>query len=389
MFRISRFQQVMQAVPRGTFQGLVDRYQADRYTKGFGCLGLLTAQVFGQLSGSRSLRDLETGYNAHRAQHYHLGTGPVRRTTLADASARRTPAVFEDLARVLMAAASRSVRRQMEEGLLLLDSTSFTLKGRGFDWAQAHRTRNTQGLKLHVVYDLGSDTPVLQEITAANLNDVSQAARMPLRRGASYVFDKGYCDYAWWSRFDEHDARFITRLKRNAKVSVVQARQIPELERDTILADESVRLSNRYPGGKRRNPYTRPVRRITVRRPDKDSDLVLVTNDWERTAAEVAACYKARWQIELFFKWIKQHLRIKTFYGHSENAVRIQILCALITYLLVALYRQAQGATSSLRRVLDELRVGLFQRPATEAAVERRRRENQLAHRARQPGLFG
>lgn len=389
MFRISRFQQVMQAVPRGTFQDLVDRYQADRYTKGFGCLGLLTAQVFGQLSGSRSLRDLETGYNAQRAQHYHLGTGPVRRTTLADASARRTPAVFEELARVLMAAASRSVRRQLEEGLLLLDSTSFTLKGRGFDWTQATRTRNTQGLKLHVVYDLGSDTPVLQEITAANLNDVSQAARMPLRRGASYVFDKGYCDYAWWSRFDEHDARFITRLKRNAKVSVVHACQIPEPDRDTILADEWVTFSNRYPGGKRRNPYTREVRRITVRRPDKDSDLVLVTNDPERTAAEVAACYKARWQIELFFKWIKQHLRIKTFYGHSENAVRIQILCALITYLLVALYRQSQGAKTSLRRVLDELRVGLFQRPATEAVVERRRRTSQLAHMARQPGLFG
>lgn len=378
MFRISRFQHLMQQVPRGTFASVVERHAADKYTKGFGCFGLLSAQVFGHLSGSRSLRELETGYNAHASHHYHLGTGPIRRTTLADACARRTPAVFEDLVRLLMDAASRTVRRQAERGLLLLDSTSFTLKGLGFDaWTSPNRTHYTQGMKLHVLYDEGTGTPVWQAITAANVNDVTPAAQMPLQRGATYVFDKGYCSYAWWAQIEAQGARFITRLKRNAKVEVIADRALPEADRGTLLSDETIRLSNRHPGQHRHNPYTTPLRRIVVARPDKTTPLVLVTNDLERPAAEVAAAYKARWQIELFFKWIKQNLKIKSFYGRSENAVRIQILCALIAYLLVALYRQTHAAGASMRRTLDELRAGLFQRPATDDAVERRRRQRQ------------
>lgn len=388
MFRISRFQQLMQHVPRGTFQSIIQRHGADRYTKGFGCQALLTAQVFGQLSDSRSLRELEVGYNAHPGQHYHLGTGPIARTTLADACARRTPAVFEELAQVLMKTARRKVRRDLSQGLLLLDSTSFTLKGRGFDWAQAERTRNTQGLKLHLVYDLGSATPLAQQITAANVNDITPAQAMSLRKGATYVFDKGYCDYHWWARFAEHDARFITRLKRDAKVERVKDNGVAQADQEQIVCDELVRLSNRHPGGKRRNQYTDPIRRITVRREDKDTDLVLVTNDLTRSAAEVAACYKARWQIELFFKWIKQNLRIRTFYGRSQNAVRIQILCALIAHLLVALYRQANAASTSMLRVLGELRVGLFQRPAAEEAIHRRRSRRLKEVTAIQVGLF-
>jgi IS4 transposase len=389
MFRISRFQQFMQQVPRGTFQAIVERHGADKYTKGFGCLELLTAQVFGHLSGSRSLRELETAYNAHPAQHYHLGTGPIRRSTLADACARRLPTVFEELASLLMATAHRTVRRSMQAGLLLLDSTSLTLKGRGYDvWTQPRRTRHTQGLKLHVLYDHGTGTPVMQEITAANVNDVTQGARMPLRHGETYVFDKGYCDYAWWARFDAHQAFFITRLKRNARVTRVEARVIPEADRATILGDEVVRFSNPSPRGGRGHRYTAPIRRITVDRPDKPTPLVLVTNDLARPAAAIAAGYKARWQIELFFKWIKQNLKIKSFYGRSENAVRTQILCALIAYLLVALHRQAHTTGASMLRVLDRLRAGLFQRPDSDAAVDRRRRERQRTLDAVQPRLF-
>lgn len=378
MFRISRFQQVMQQVPRGTFASIVGRHAADKYTKGFGCFELLTAQVFGQLCGSRSLRELETGYNAHPTHHYHLGTGSVRRATLADACSRRPPAVFEELARELMAAAARPVRRLAQEGLLLLDSTSLTLTGRGFDaWTLAKRTRNTQGLKLHVLYSAATGTPVSQEITAANVNDVTPAASLSLEPGATYVFDKGYCDYTWWARFDEVQAKFVTRFKRNARLQVLQAHAIEDEDRGVILSDETVCLSNPWPGGKRRNRYTAPLRRITVHRPDKATPLVLATNNLTQPAAEVAAAYKARWQIELFFKWIKQNLKIKTFYGRSENAVRIQILCALIAYLLVALHRKAHAAAASMRRVLDELRAGLFQRPGVDAAVDRRRKRRQ------------
>ena len=389
MFRISRFQQLLQGVPRGHFDSLVEQHQGDRYAKAFRCHDLLVAQVFGQLNGSRSLREVETGFNAHHTHHYHLGTRAVRRSTLADACATRSPAVFEGLAKALMRSAHRTVRRTGAECLRLLDSTSFTLTGRGFDdWAAATRTRNTQGLKLHIVYDPASAVPMVQEITAANVNDVTQASRIPITRGATYVFDKGYCDYNWWARIDAQEAKFVTRLKSNAKVRVVDVKEIPQEADATVLADEHIEFSNRNPGAGRKNIYTQPLRRVTVARPDKPTPLVLVTNDFTRSAAEVADCYKARWQIELFFKWIKQNLRIRAFYGRSENAVRIQILCALIAYLLVALYRLKHAATTPMIRLLDEFRAALFQRPGADDAVERRRAERRIAQAAVQPGLF-
>ncbi len=389
MFRISRFQQLLQGVPRGQFDALVEQHQGDRYAKAFGCHDLLVAQLFGHVNGSRSLREIETGFNAHRTHHYHLGTRAVRRSTLADACGKRSPAVFEGLAKLLMARAHRRVRQAGAECLRLLDSTSFTLKGRGFDdWAAASRTRNTQGLKLHIVYEPGSAIPTLQEITAANVNDVTQAANLPITRGATYVFDKGYCDYNWWARITAQEASFVTRLKSNAKIQVVKTLSVPESMADVVLGDERIVLSNKNPGAGRKNLYTEALRRVTVARPDKDTPLVLVTNDFDRTAAEIAECYKARWQIELFFKWIKQNLRIRAFFGRSENAVRIQILCALIAYLLVALYRLTHAPAVPMIRLLDEFRAALFQRPGVDDAVERRRRERAIAQLAVQPALL-
>ena len=389
MFSISRFQQLLQSLPRRGLAALIEQHQGDYYAKSFGCYDLLIAQIFGHLNGSRSFREIETGFNAHSTHHYHLGTRNVRRSTLADACAKRNPAVFEGLAKLLMASAHRRVRKTGAECLRLLDSTSFTLKGRGFDeWSAANRTRHTQGLKLHIVYDPNSAVPTLQEITAANVNDVTQANRIPITRGATYVFDKGYCDYNWWARIDAQDAKFVTRLKSNAKVNVLEQLPIPPEIEAVVLADERIELSNKNPGAGRKNLYTTSLRRVTVARPDKATPIVLVTNDFDRTSAEIAECYKARWQIELFFKWIKQNLRIKTFFGRSENAVRIQILCALIAYLLVALYRIKHAPTTPMIRLLDELRAALFQRPSVDQAVERRRRERLIAQAIVQPGLF-
>lgn len=389
MFRISRFQQLLQGVPRGQFQSLVEQHHGDRYAKAFGCYDLLVAQLFGHVNGSRSLREIETGFNAHRSHHYHLGTHAVRRSTLADAGSKRSPAVFEGLAKLLMASAHRRVRQTGAECLRLLDSTSFTLEGRGFDdWAKASRTRNTQGLKLHIVYEPGSAIPTLQEITAANVNDVTQAASLPITRGATYVFDKGYCDYNWWARIAAQDATFVTRLKTNAQVKVVERLSVPESMNAVVLGDERIVFSNKNPGAGRKNLYPDALRRVTVARPDKATPLVLVTNDFERTAAEVAECYKARWQIELFFKWIKQNLRIRVFFGRSENAVRIQILCALIAYLLVALYRLSHAPDVPMIRLLDQFRAALFQRPGVDEAMERRRRNRATAQIAVQPALL-
>ena len=390
MFRISRFHHLLKALPRGCFDKLVQLRQADKHNKGFSSWDQLIAMLYAQLSGAQSLRQLEAGFNCAVSHHYHLGCGPIHRSTLSQANGKRSAEVFADTARMLMGQVRSSLRRDCEQMLYLLDSSSVTLKGPGFDsWTGATATRNTQGMKLHVLLDLHRQTPCQISMTAPNVNDVEQGRRLNLERGALYVFDKGYCDYAWWHAIAQSQAQFVTRFKYNAALVVERTQAIDEQAREFVLADEIVRFKNKCPGGKRRNPYEAPLRRITSARPGKDRPLVLATNDLTSPALEIGARYKDRWQIELFFKWIKQHLNIKRFLGRGENAVRIQILTALIAYLLLALYKQANGLKTSLWGMLGELRANLFTRPETEVLRYQRRRQALEELALRQPGLFG
>jgi putative transposase len=389
MFRISRLHEIMKGLPRGSFDRLVEAHQADKHAKGFDCWDQLVAMVYAQLSGANSLRVLEAGFNSQGTHHYHLGTGTVRRSTLADALARRKTEVFAETARLLMAQASRRLKREGSELLYALDSTSITLTGPGFDaWTRANRTCHTQGIKLHVLYENDAQIPVQYSITAPNVNDIDEGSRLPIEPGAVYVFDKGYCDYNWWGRIEAQKALFVTRFKRNAALAVESTRPITAGDAEVILNDEIVRFANKHPRGGRKNHYQKPLRRVTVARPEHDHPLVLATNDLDSPARAIAQRYQDRWQIELFFKWIKQHLRIKTFLGRSENAVRIQILTALITYLLLALYRKTENFTGSLWTLLAQVRATLFQRPAIEAEQYRRRKEDLAEFASRQGGLF-
>lgn len=367
----------MKGLPRGAFDQLVKRRNADKYCKRFGHWDHLIAMLYAQLSGATGLRPVETGFNSHAAHHYHLGTSPIKRSTLADANENRPDAVFSDTAAWLMGKVSRKLRQQGNELMYLLDSTSLTLKGREFDqWTLKNRTRNTQGMKLHVLYDAQGEIPIWHDFSAANVNDVERAAAVPLEAKALYVFDKGYNDYNWWHSIDESGARFVTRFKRNSGVKVEKNLAIPEGAEGTVLADEIVSFKHKRPGGHRINLYHgKNLRRVTVARPDKDTPIVLATNDVDSSALQIAQRYKERWGIELFFKWVKQHLRIKQFLGRSENAVRIQILTALISYLLVALLRQTNGSKQTLWDCLCLVRATLFQRPESEASTYRKRRQ--------------
>jgi IS4 transposase len=387
MHRLSRFAQLMKGLPRDTFQKLVDERRGDRYVKKFGHWQHLLAMVYAQQAGACSLREIEAGFNQHRSHHYHLGAVQVRRSTLAQANDTRSPVVFEAAVRHLIGLArsafSKAECRQM---LYLVDSTTIALYGRGSQWTRPTKTR-TRGLKVHMQFDSAAQLPVDFSITAANVNDETQGSKIVPEPGATYVFDKGYCNYTWWDHIAQAGARFVTRLKSNAAIKEVACQLVAAQAAGQILADTVVQFANKSNRGRHKNPCTRLLRRIQVRR-DNGEVIVLVTNDLQASAPEIAQLYRQRWEIELFFKWIKQHLKIKKFLGESENAVRIQLLTALIGYLLVALLKITRGLTGSLWSILMELRTGLFLRVDEEADRWRRQRLRQAQFNALQPGLF-
>lgn len=385
MFSLSRIGQAIQYLPRAPFTDIVARHKGDRYVKSFSSWDHLVAMLYAQLSGVRSLRELETGFNQHRSHHYHLGTGPVNRTTLSDANGRRDPEMFAELLRLLIAQAGRAMRKDRNEMLYLLDSTSIAVRGRGSQWTHATATR-TPGLKVHLLMEGRQHLPVHHSITAANINDVEEGCKVPIERGATYVFDKGYCHYSWWHRINSEGARFVTRLKKNAALRVERTRPIAA-EDGQILGDSEVSFVYRSNRGRHRNLYTGTLRRIEVVRLAGES-LVLVTNDLNASASAIAALYKERWQIELFFKWIKQNLKIKRFLGEKENAIRIQLITALIAYLLIVLMKAATGCKDSLKVMLDELRTGLFHRPRGDISYWKRRKREYALRQALQPELF-
>ena len=390
MFRITTFQELMKGLPRSTFDQVINKHNADKYCKRFGHWDQLIAMLYAQLSGTTGLRPLQTAFNSHQAHLYHLGTAPIKRSTLADANEKRPDTVFSEAATWLMGQVSGQLRKASKELMFLLDSTSVTLKGREFDrWTSENKTRRTQGIKLHLLLESTAQTPAWSRFSAANVNDVQLAADVPLQEGALYVFDKGYCDYNWWHSIGLAGARFVTRFKYNAGLVVLEDRDIPPEDQGVVLHDQIVKFKRKYPGGGRINKhFDKPLRRVTIVRSDKPTPLVLATNDLTASASEIAQRYRERWAIELFFKWVKQHLKIKTFLGRTENAVRIQILTALISYLLVALYKQRHSLKQSLWDCLCFVRVALFQHfEAEDSPYRKRRRDAQFAAQM-QGGLF-
>jgi putative transposase len=390
MFRITTFQELMKGLPRSTFNQVVKKHNADKYCKRFKHWDHLIAMLYAQLSGTTGLRPLQTAFNSHAAHLYHLGTSTIKRSTLADANENRADTVFSEIATWLMGQVSGHLRQETKELMYLLDSTSLTLKGREFDrWTLANKTRNTQGIKLHVLLESSVQTPSWTRFSAANVNDVALASEVPLQEGALYVFDKGYCDYNWWHEIGLAGARFVTRFKYNAGLRVVESRDIAPEDQDIVLSDEIVKFKSRYPSGKRINKhFDKPLRRVTILRPDNPKPLILATNDLTSSAREIAQRYKERWAVELFFKWIKQHLKIKNFFGRTEKAVRIQVLTALIGYLLVAIYKQRHSLKQSLWDCLCLIRAAIFQPFDTEESSYRRRRRDAEYAAEMQGGLF-
>jgi putative transposase len=342
-FRDSILSALLKPISRRRLAAAVARHGGNAYDKVFKTWDHLVALIFAQLSGVSSLRGLATLWNAHAHHHFHLGTGQFARSTLADANGRRPAAIFAEVFAQLSALAERALKREGAAMLRLIDATPIPLDAI-VDWAEWNG--RTRGLKLHVVYDPGADHPRRIAITPATVNDVEVGRAVPIERGATYVFDKAYCRYDWWEHIHAAGAAFVTRQKKNAHYRCIRRRPLAGTQGAgfTILDDAEVKLASK---GNSKLPI--PMRRIRLRR-DAGGVLTLLTNDLVRSAVAIAALYKLRWQIELLFRWVKQHLKLKKFLGRSENAIRLQLLAAMIAYLLLRIAaRQSRLAMPALR----------------------------------------
>lgn len=389
MFSQTRFSQMLQLIPRQVFKKAVSDTGADRYSKRFNSWDVLVTMIYGQVHQIKSLRTLVSAFGSLGNHHYHLNAKSMSRSTLSDALSKRNPEPFRIICETLLKGVARQQRKSVQEMICLIDSTLITLKGSGFDgWAQATRTRITQGLKIHVGMDPHQVAPTYANISHANVNDLTDAQLMPIEKGMTYVFDKGYCDYNWWSQIDRVGSYFVTRLKKNANVTVIEEREVVQHAENRIECDTIVQFTKKHLHGKRINEYLqRSVRRIVVKREAHDTPLILITNDLSRSADEIAALYKQRWQIELLFKWLKQKLNLKRYFGFSENAVRLQIYAALITYLLMLNYRiraKYEGAMSTLAITLSH---NLLERPDLMALQQQRERNKDALLRQKQNQL--
>ena len=299
------------------------------------------ALLHGQFSGASSLREIVTGLESHEARLYHLGMEPVRRSTLSDANALRPAAFFADLLALMMKQAHRGLRRKLAETTYLIDATCVRLNEHSAGWARF--SAGVCGAKVHVIYDADADRPIYAAVSPANVNDITAAQQMPIEAGATYVFDLGYYDYAWWAKLDAADCRIVTRFKANTPLELIE--ELPVPEGSNILSDRIGFLPARQ-AKNRRNPIQNAVREVRVVT-ETGKVLRLLSNDLESSAQEIADLYKRRWEIELFFRWIKQTLRVTRFFGTSENAVRIQIAVALIAFLLLRLAQATQKVVTS------------------------------------------
>ena len=345
------FSSLLKAINRRQFQASVSRHRGDHYAKSLTSWEHLVALIYGQLSGADSLRAIETGFNAQCHQHYHLNARRIARSTLADANHKRCPAIFGGLLSSLIAQMGRKHKKDAAFALQMIDSTPIPLGDR---FSCATFNGRIKGLKLHVLYNPNAPCPLHTDITPANINDVSFRSQVPLEAGVTYVFDKGYCDYAWWTQIHARGAFFVTRPKNNMSCTTTSSRPLATSTTSkedgfVVLTDQDVTPTSKGPKIK---ALALSPRVITIKRAN-GQELTLITNDKTRSARDIALCYKARWSIELFFKWVKQNLNLSNFIGRSENAVRIQIIVAMITFVLIQIAHKASQSPHSAQRFLQ------------------------------------
>ena len=354
------FAQLMDFLPWKTFHRIVDRHDGDRYVKSMTCAEQFRVMAFAQLTYRESLRDIEVCLSAQSAKRYHMGfRQEIKRSTLADANETRDWRIHAAFAEHLIAQARKlyvgdSLGFELENTAYALDSTTIDLCLSVFPWAPFRTTK--AAVKVHTLLDLRGNIPTFIHLSDGKLHDVNVLDVLVPEAGAIYVMDRGYVDFERLHAMHQASAFFVTRAKSNTRLRRVYSAQV---DRDTgIICDQTVALVGYYSS----RDYPTHLRRIRFKDPESGKTLVFLTNNFVLPAATICALYKARWQIELFFKWIKQHLRIKKFYGTSENAVKSQIWIAVSVYVLVAIVKRRLNLDASLYTLLQIFSLTLFEK---------------------------
>jgi len=354
------FAQLMDFLPWTTFARIVERYGGDRYVKSLRCTEHFRVMAFAQLTYRESLRDIEACLSAQASKHYHMGfREPIRRSTLSDANEARDWRIYADFAQVLIRQARKlyaadSFGVELADTVYALDSTTIDLCLSVFPWAPFRATK--AAVKMHTLLDLRGAIPSFLHISDGKLHDVNVLDLLIPEAGAIYVMDRGYLDFERLHVLHQAGAFFVTRAKSN-----LDARRLYSAPTDRasgIICDQTIALNGYYS----RQHYPDHLRRIRLRDPQSIRTLVFLSNQFALPAITICALYKARWHVELFFKWVKQHLRIKRFYGTSENAVKSQIWIAVSVYVLVAIVKKRLNLEASLYTLLQILSVTLFEK---------------------------
>ena len=353
------FNQLFNFIPRYRFDRVVGDLQMDRYSKGFSCWKQFLTLLYAQIRSKDSLRDIESGLTTHQNKLYHLGMAPVPKSTLADAMQRRDPAIFEELFYEILARAQAfapSHKFRFDNPLYSLDSTVIDLCLSMYDWAKYRRRKGA--IKLHCQLDHRGNIPVFVAMTDGKTADITAARHLvTIQPDSIYCADKAYMSLSWLRHIDEQGAFFVTRMKNNADIHIIGQHVRPDLG-NGVLQDNVIEFCNPASYSK----YPRKMRAVEFYDVETEKTYVFITNNFCLEATVVAEIYRQRWQIELFFKWIKQNLKLKTFLGTSRNAVMSQVWVAMIYYLLVAYIKFSSKAVLSLTEVSRRIKDGLMSR---------------------------
>ena len=361
------FAQIMEFVPWTSFMRIVERYGGDSGVRNLSCTEQFRAMAFAQLTYRESLRDIETCLLANQAKLYGMGfRSPVKRSTLADANEGRDWHIWEDLAALLIKRARKlyindSFGIELDSTVYALDATTIDLCLSLFPWAPFRSTK--AAVKLHTLLDLRGNIPAFIHISDGKTHEVNVLDILPTEAGAFYVLDRGYLDFSRLFALHQTGAFFVTRAKRGMDARRVYSS--PTNRSTGIICDQRILLN----GFCISQDYPEQLRRIRFKDPESGKTLVFLTNNTALPALTIAALYKSRWQVELFFKWIKQHLRIKRFIGNSENAVKTQIWCAVSTYVLIAIVKKELQLDASLYSLLQILSVSVFEKTQLSQAL--------------------